>query len=213
MAYSALAVHYGNLDQQSLALEYATKAYQLRDRVSEWAKLRITANYFYATGELDKEAQTYELWEASYPRDSVPHGNLGANYTAMGQHEKALSEYQEALRLAPDNVSTFENLALTYVNLNRLEEAKTTFDRAFAHKLDGWALREFIYFFAFLREDAAQMEQQVAWGTGKPGDEDALLSAQSDTDAYYGRMTKARDFSRRAADSAVRADSKETAAL
>ena len=57
------------------------------------------------------------------------------------------------------------------------------------------------------------MEQQVAWGAGKPGDEDVLLSAQSDTEAYYGRLSKARDFSRRAVDSAVRADSKETAAL
>jgi eukaryotic-like serine/threonine-protein kinase len=57
------------------------------------------------------------------------------------------------------------------------------------------------------------MEQQVGWGAGKPGDEDVLLSAQSDTEAYYGRLSKARDFSRRAADSAVRADSKETAAL
>src|SRR5204863_7984070 len=37
--------------------------------------------------------------------------------------------------------------------------------------------------------------------------------AQSDMEAYYGRLTKARDFSRRAVDSAVRADSKETAAL
>ena len=56
------------------------------------------------------------------------------------------------------------------------------------------------------------MEQQVSWGAGKPGDEDPLLSAQSDTEAYYGKLTKARDFSRRAVDSAIRADSKETAA-
>ena len=57
------------------------------------------------------------------------------------------------------------------------------------------------------------MEQQVAWGAGKPGDEDPLLSMQSDTEAYYGQLRKARDFSRRAVDSAVRADTKETAAL
>ena len=56
------------------------------------------------------------------------------------------------------------------------------------------------------------MDQQLAWGAGKPGYEDALLSAQSDTEAYYGRLTRARDFSRRAVDSAIRADSKETAA-
>jgi eukaryotic-like serine/threonine-protein kinase len=69
------------------------------------------------------------------------------------------------------------------------------------------------YYLAFLRGDSTQMEQQVAWSAGKPGDEDLLLSAQSDTEAYYGRLGKARDFSRRAVDSAVRADSKETAAL
>jgi predicted Zn-dependent protease len=57
------------------------------------------------------------------------------------------------------------------------------------------------------------MEKQVAWGAGKPGDEDPLLSTQSDTEAYFGRLNRARDFSRRAMDSAIRADSKETAAL
>ena len=211
MAYSTLSVVYGNLSQRSLALEYATKAYQLRDRVSEREKLRITATYFNATGEIDKEAQTYQLWTANYPRDVPPHNNLANDYANMGQYEKALVEYQEALRLRSDVVG-YSNLGGIYLNLNRLEEAKATLDQAFAHKLDSGSLRANIYALAFLRGDSAQMEQQVAWGAGKPGDEDPLLSAQSDTEAYYGRMSKARDFSRRAVDSAVRADSRETAA-
>jgi hypothetical protein len=56
------------------------------------------------------------------------------------------------------------------------------------------------------------MKQQVDWAAGKLGNENLLLSMQSDTEAYYGRRGKARDFSQRAVDSAVRADSKETAA-
>jgi hypothetical protein len=55
------------------------------------------------------------------------------------------------------------------------------------------------------------MERQVAWGAGRPGEEDELLSAQSDTEAYYGRLSKARDFSRRAVESAVGSESGETA--
>jgi serine/threonine protein kinase/tetratricopeptide (TPR) repeat protein len=212
MAYSALAVHNVNLGQPSLAQEYATKAYQLRDRVSEREKLRITAFYFAATGELDKEMQTYELWKADYPRDVVPQADLGSSYFNMGQYDKALTEFRETLQLAPDNVVSYANLGLTYLSLNRLEEAKAIFDQAFARKLDGGVLRENVYVLGFLRGDTAQMEQQLAWGAGKLGDEDALLSAQSDTEAYYGRLTKARDFSRRAVDSAIRADSKETAA-
>ena len=43
--------------------ENLQKAYELRDRVSEREKLRISANYYYVvTGELEKETQTYELW-------------------------------------------------------------------------------------------------------------------------------------------------------
>jgi hypothetical protein len=57
------------------------------------------------------------------------------------------------------------------------------------------------------------MDEQLAWAAGKPGDEDFLLSLQSDTEAYYGRLNKARDFTRRAVNSAVRAKSNETAAL
>jgi serine/threonine protein kinase/tetratricopeptide (TPR) repeat protein len=212
MEYAGLSIRYGNLGQPSLALEYATRAYGLRDRVTEREKLRISADYFYATGELEKEAQTYELWIANYPRDSIPHINLGANYSSMGQYDKALAECQEALRLEPNNVIAYANLGSTYLGLNRLDEAKAIFDEALAHKLDGGSLRSYIYSLAFLRGDSAQMEQQVAWGAGKPGAEDLLLSAQSDTEAYYGRLSGARDFSRRAMDSAVRADSKETAA-
>ena len=56
------------------------------------------------------------------------------------------------------------------------------------------------------------MEEQVAWGMGKPGVEDQLLSAQSNTEAYYGRLNAARDFSERAVESAKRAGASETAA-
>jgi eukaryotic-like serine/threonine-protein kinase len=213
MAYADLSISYGNLGQPSLALEYATKAYGLRDRVTEREKLRISATYFAATGELEKESQTYELWIANYPRDDVPYFNLGTIYVAIGQNEKAVAEFQEAVRLAPDDVSGYINLGSNYFALNRLDAAKAAFDQALVRKLDSGFLRVGVYYLAFLRGDSVQMEQQVAWGAGKPGYEDMLLSVQSDTEAYYGRLSKARDFSRRAVDSAVRADSKETAAL
>jgi eukaryotic-like serine/threonine-protein kinase len=213
MAYALLSEMYGNLGQRSLQLEYATKAYQLRDRVSEREKLTIAVGYFDATGEIEKQAQVLELWEPNYPRDAARvNATLGGAYALMGQWDKSLAKYQESVRQFPD-VTGFADLGLAYTSLNRLEEAKSTFDEALAHKMDSGFLRGAIYILAFLQGDAARMEQQVAWGAGRPGDEDPLLSAQSDTEAYYGRMSRARDFSRRAADSAVRADSKEAAAF
>src|SRR5579863_2983623 len=214
MAYASLGLSYANMSQPSLSAENLKKAYEMRERVSEKERLRISADYYaFVTGELEKEAQTYDLWIQSYPRDSIPHGNLGVNFAALGQYDKAMAETQEALHLEPNNVIYYGNLGQIFIALNRPDDAKAMFEQALAHNLDSGLLRWQMYYLAFLRGDSGQMAQQLAWGAGKPGAEDPLLSAQSDTEAYYGRLAKARDYSRRAVDSAVRADSKETAAL
>jgi tetratricopeptide (TPR) repeat protein len=169
--------------------------------------------YQSVTGELEQANQVYELWANSYPQDEVPPGNLGYIYIQLGQYEKALAETQESFRLEPNDVVSYGNLADIYVALNRPDDAKKAVEQAQERKLDGDPLHWAIYQLAFLKGDAAEMQRQMAWAAGKPGSEDLLLSFQSDTEAYYGRLVKARDFSRRAVDSAVRNNSKESAAL
>jgi hypothetical protein len=88
MAYAMLSTIYGNLLQPSVQLEYATKAYQLRDRVTEREKMRITEFYFRARGELDKEVETCELWIAEYPRDPVPTARWASSTTTQGNMTK-----------------------------------------------------------------------------------------------------------------------------
>src|SRR5438094_6855774 len=147
--------------------------------------------------------------------DAGPHLNLGNYFLVLGQYDKSLAESEEAQRLEAnlDALVAYANRGIAFLALNRPDDAKATLEQALARKVDGGFLRLEMYYLAFVRGDSSQMEQQLAWGAGKPGVEDLLLSAQSDMEAYYGRLTKARDFSRRAVDSAVRADSKETAAL
>ncbi len=212
-AYSALAIGCRNAGEPSLALEYASKAYELRDRVTEREKVGLSATYFHATGEVEKVAQTYRQWKEIYPRDFVPYGNLGVVYNTMGLYDKALVEFQEAGRLRPDNVINYGNLASAYIFLDRFDEAKATLDEALTHKLDGEQLRSWIYILDFLRGDTAGMEQQLAWGEGKPGDEEGLWSNQSDTEAYFGRLRKARELSRRAVELSLHGDAKEAAAI
>ncbi|PYX67995.1 MAG: hypothetical protein DMG72_23955, partial [Acidobacteria bacterium] len=115
VAYATLGVSYANLGQPSLSAENLKKAYELRDRVSEKERLRISADYYaFVTGELEKEAQTYQLWIQSYPQDPIPHGNLGANFTALGQYDKSLRETQEAQRLAPNVVLNHRGIVLNF---------------------------------------------------------------------------------------------------
>ena len=213
VAYASLGLTYTNLGQASLGAENIKKAYDLREHVSEKEKYRISSMYYQlVTGELEQASQVYELWAKSYPQDAVPPGNLGVVYAQLGQYDKALAANLESQRLAPD-VTGYFNLAQTYLDLGRLDDAKKEIGKAQAANLEGDLLHWGIYQLAFIQGDTGEMERQVAWAAGKPGSEDILLSFQSDTEAYYGRLAKARDLSRRAADAAVRNDSKETAAL
>ena len=195
LAYVSLGISYSNLGEATLAAENIKKAYDLRDHVSEREKLRISHAYFgNATGELEKANQVLELWAQSYPRDATARGNLGNAYLTLGQWDKALVECNETLRLDPDIITTYGNLGLIYLALNRLDDAKATMDQARAQKLDGEWLHEVAYELAFLRNDPVEMERHITWSIGRPGDEDLILSVHSDTEAYYGRLTKARDY-------------------
>jgi serine/threonine protein kinase/Flp pilus assembly protein TadD len=212
MAYVGLAVEYANLGRASLAAENAKKAYDSRDRVSERERYRISAFYFqYVTGEVEKATEAYELWAKSYPHDPVPHGNLGYIYSALGQYDKSLVETEEQQHIEQSIVG-YGNLAGTYINVGRLKDAQQTLQNAQQKKFDGLTIRQDFYSLAFLSGDAAEMDRQVAWGAGRPGEEDQMLNGHADTQAYYGRLEKARDLARRASDSAVRSDAKETGA-
>jgi hypothetical protein len=123
-----------------------------------------------------------------------------------------VAETEEALRLAP-TTTAYGNLAFDNIALDRLEDAEKVLRQAQSSGFDGLDIRGNLYLLSFLRGNSKGMEQQLAWASGRPGDEDAMLSGQADTEAYYGRNMRARDYSRRAADAAVRADAKETAAL
>ena len=70
-----------------------------------------------------------------------------------------------------------------------------------------------LYALAFVQGNVAGMKQQTDWAIGKPGAEDWMLSFESDTEAWSGRLGKARELSRKAVETARRSDEKELAAL
>src|SRR6516225_6509336 len=74
-----------NLNQGSLAAESARKAYELREKISERERFDIEALYYLGvTGELEKAAQSYELWQQTYPRDPAAYVNLGVISGQLG---------------------------------------------------------------------------------------------------------------------------------
>jgi len=104
------------------------------------------------------------------------------------------------------------NVVASYLNLNRLDEARATAEAAQAKKLDSPGRHHHLYDLAFLRMDEAGMAQEVAWAAGKPGVENGFLAEEASTFAYSGQIAKAREFTRQAVVSAERAGEKEVAA-
>jgi len=213
MGYRSVGTDYFSLAETGRASEYYAKAFQLREHASEREKLAIAADYYTnVTGELDKGVQTYQETIESYPRDSVAYNRLGLAYSDQGQYEKAAEVARQAVRLAPERVSGPANLANFTLALQRFEETRQSIHDAQARKLDDYILHNALYALAFLGSDSAAMAEQQQWFAGKP-EENFGLALASDTEAYAGHVGKARELTKRAVESAIRADSKETGAI
>ena len=213
VAYAVMSVIYASLSEDGRSVENIRKAYDLREKVSERERFFIEGQYYIiATGELEKAAQPYELWQQTYPRDAVPYSVLGGISGTLGNWEKALEEWRVALRLEPNAVYNYRNLGLAYTALNRLDEAEGVYKQAEERKLESEGLLVSRYQLAFMKGDAAQMAQLASAAMGKPGAEDIMLATQADTEGWYGKLKNAHELTRRAMDSAQHNDAKETAA-
>jgi serine/threonine protein kinase/tetratricopeptide (TPR) repeat protein len=215
MAAEALGVGYGNLGQPARAKEYYTKAFQLREHASGKEKLKIDA-YFYdgATGELDKAVKTYQELLADYPRlSAAQENNLAVLYGRLGQHEKATEILRQLFRSHPTDAVYGENFAGHTLSLQRLDEADQAAREMLAEEPDSAGLRSILYDLAFVRSDATAMSDQLRWFAGQPEHAHEGLELQADTEAYGGRLGKARELTKRAVDFAIGADSKEQVAI
>jgi len=213
MGYRQLSSSYFSMGESSRAGEYATKAFELRNHASEREKLIITADYYRnVTGELDKSAGTYQETVENFPRDFSAGNNLGVVYAQQGNYEKALEITRQEQARSPDRVSVYENIGNYLLALHRFDEARQIIDQAHTLKLEDWILHSELYALHFLNANLGGMVEEQQWFSGKPDLENFGLSLASDTEGYAGRVGKSRELLRRAVDSAIKADSKESGA-
>jgi eukaryotic-like serine/threonine-protein kinase len=213
MGYAALAASYSDLGENDLAAINSQKAYELRGRVTDREKFYIEKEYYDdATGELEKTIQVCKLWEQTYPRDSNPHFEAGNIYDLLGRYQEGLAEARESARLDPVGALSNSYLVYSYLLLNQLDQARSVTEELQSKGLDSPYLHFNLYALAFARSDLEGMAREVAWSAGKPGVEHVIIASEANTAAYFGQLGKAREFSRRAIESAVRSGEKETSA-
>jgi serine/threonine protein kinase/tetratricopeptide (TPR) repeat protein len=214
MATAVLGQVETNLGAVSLGTEYTKKAYDLRDRASELERFYIESHYHEnVTGDIQQADQVYQLWAQTYPRDAIPRGNLSVSYVLLGQWEKALPEALEGHRLRPDDSLNYFQIASTYVGLGRLDEAKATINEALAKKVDVALFHLTLYQVAFLQSDPAAMARELsAISRSSPEMATLSLNVAAGTEAYFGRLVKARAIVQRAVATQEGVGAKERAA-
>jgi serine/threonine protein kinase/tetratricopeptide (TPR) repeat protein len=214
MAYAVLGNCYFSAGDHSLAVENIEKAYSLRDRVSEREGFYISSHYdTIVTGDDAKTIQVYKLWSQTYPSDELPLHNLATLYNRLGQYDKALPEALAAQTSSPAMEADHSILAQTYARLNRLDEAHSLLDAARSRGMESPTTARLLYLIDFLQNDPAGMAAEAARALGDPETEDSMLSWESSTAAYSGRLSKARSLIQQAVDTASRANGKERGAI
>jgi len=212
LARSGLAVSYYNLSQMALAGDEIRQAFEAGDRQTVRERFNIQTLYYdLAQGDIEKAIAGYKEYIRIYPRDSIALGNLSSEFFVVGDYEQAA--HYAALKLDPETSAWYENGSIALLALGRTQDAEQLLKEAFSRKLDDTALHANLYSVAFVMGDSALMQEQLAWSQGKANGQDSLLGAQADTEAYFGHLKKAREYSRRAIDAATASDLKESAAI
>lgn len=212
-AYLSLAAIYHNTNQWNLAKENSVKAFELKNKVGEADKLRISYFYYnFVTGEMDKAVPTLELLRRTYIRFPSSYVNLADCYTRLGQFERAVAVCREAMNSQLTGAATFYgNLAESLLALGRCSDVRSTLSDAFAGSFDADVFHLLLFQVGFIENDPVLTAEQLKWFTGR-ADEYLALNLQTGAAAFQGKWRTAQDFSRKAIDFAARSDAKEIAA-
>ena len=193
MAWEWMGILYRNAGEMRSAVEYFTKAYGLMGRVSERERLAISGRYhLFVTGELDKAIGDLQLTSQTYPREAQAHNNLGSLYVQQGDFERALPEYEAALRLDPDTSIYSGNLGAMFLLLDRFNDAHRAFEKIPSGKADS-SVHLYMMRAAEVEGDAAAERREIEWFSGKP-EEYSSLDQQAVNHAALGQIHLAEDL-------------------
>ena len=163
LAYARLATIYENFGQLADSAALSTRAYDLRERVSEREKLYIEQRYHASvTGDHARYREALELYARTYPLDQIPHVNLGSLALDQGDYKTAIAEESKAIELDDHRGLAYSNLAEAYRAMDRYDEANATIERAIAKGLDAPYLHLLRYSLGSLQQDDTVMTRELA---------------------------------------------------
>jgi eukaryotic-like serine/threonine-protein kinase len=182
----------------------------LIDRVSEHERAQITAYYYRATGESDKEIDAYQLALRNYPRDWGFHNQLSVAYIDRGQYEDGLKEGLEATRVAANVEPPYRRQLDAYICLDRLPEANQVAQKLPAMGLDGVRIHQRFLELAYVEDDQPAIAREIQWFAGKP-EEYLSFGLQAANRNVHGQRRESHKLYQWAAETALRRGLKNVA--
>ncbi len=202
MAYYTLGVAYEQAGETARSVEYAKKALSLSNRVSEMERTEITAYYYRATGELDKEIDAYQQAARTIAyRNWSFHNQLAVVYIDLGRYEDGLQEGLEAARLNPDLEAPYRRQLDAYICLDRLPEARQVAEKVRALHVDGPRIHQRFLEIAYVAEDPVAAAKEIQWFSGKP-EEYLSFGLQAANRNVHGERLESHKLYQRAAETA-----------
>jgi tetratricopeptide (TPR) repeat protein len=193
LAMALLATVYSNNGQTSLAPEFARKAFNLRDRVSERERFFIAYRYYRdGTQNWAEALDLSKSWTATYPREAFAFNALGNSLLRSGQYEQAVTPLREAIRIDARFEAPYSNLASSLLALGRYDEAAEVLQKAAAARITAFPVRRMNFLLAFIRGDEATMKRMVESSTGV-GQTNAAYGWQGHALAVQGKMSAAHE--------------------
>jgi len=159
LTYEGIGMANGALGHYDLMAAAVTRAYQLRDRMTE--KDRLNAEYLYysgVTGELDKCYSVLVRLLELFPRDVFFHTNLAHTLHKLGQLNRAADLEDETAQLAPSSLY-FSWAARDNMIASRFNEARSWLAQAEALKFDSPELRIQRLRLAFVEADRGTIDR------------------------------------------------------
>jgi tetratricopeptide (TPR) repeat protein len=187
LAHARLGTVLSNLGESDEAAQAATRAYELRGRVSERERLYIEARYYSTVDRnLDKAIEAYRVLLATYPDDYAAHSNIGALYRQTGSAKEALQHLEEAVRLAPMQPFGHLNLGGAYVDEGRLADARREFEEVLKLQ-ESIGARTSLVVVGTLMQDQALVDAQVAAAKGPRAEVD-MIGVRAQAAGFKGQM-------------------------
>ena len=151
--YEGMGATYLILGNTELSEASYTRAYQLRDRLTEKDRLNAEITYYsYVIGDWEREYSSALRFLEIFPRDVFAHANLKEAFVHLGQPNRAADEAAEVARLRPS--SYYFGSAIQSIRFaSRFNEAKSWLAKADALKLDNSLIRRERLIVAFATGD------------------------------------------------------------